>query len=248
MIIVTDAHISKARGNHKAFYEMLEAIESTEHDLIFLGDIFDLWIALPRYEADIHRKFIAWCIEQKRNRTIGYLEGNHEFYLASQWAEAFTWCTREAWWLDETGTLYVHGDQINRKDRNYLRFKKLTKNRVTKTILRFLPLGPKIADAIKAGLNKNNNKFRLQIPWNEIDLFADTKFAEGIETIFIGHFHREYSYRKSEHESKMMYALPDWLSTQKITVFHKNPISVSTGHWIDLLQNGSRGSRSRVVG
>ncbi len=101
MIIVTDAHISKARGNHKVFYHMLEAIEKTEHDLIFLGDIFDLWVALPRYETDIHSKFIAWCLEQKKNRTIGFLEGNHEYYLASQRGQAFTWCSNDAWWQDD---------------------------------------------------------------------------------------------------------------------------------------------------
>ena len=43
-------------------------------------NIFDLWIALPRYEDEIHTKFIDWCRKQKHIRTIGYLEGNHEFY------------------------------------------------------------------------------------------------------------------------------------------------------------------------
>ena len=81
MIIVSDAHINKSRGNHSEFFKMLAAIEKTEHDLIFLGDIFDLWIALPRYEEDIHVNFIAWSREQKDSRTIGFLEGNHEFYV-----------------------------------------------------------------------------------------------------------------------------------------------------------------------
>ena len=139
MIIVTDAHISEARGNHTAFFNMLEAIERTEHDLTFLGDIFDLWIALPRYEKDIHIKFINWCLDQKNNRTIGFLEGNHEYYLANQKAQAFTWCSNDAWWHDGAGTLFVHGDQINRKDIKYLTFRKLIKNSIIKYILRSLP-------------------------------------------------------------------------------------------------------------
>ena len=61
MIIITDAHISKARGNHAIFFKMLESLEKNNQDLIFLGDIFDLWVALPRYEEEIHRDFIAWC-------------------------------------------------------------------------------------------------------------------------------------------------------------------------------------------
>jgi UDP-2,3-diacylglucosamine hydrolase len=233
MIIVTDAHVSKARGNDTAFYKMLEAIESTEHDLIFLGDIFDLWIALPRYETDIHINFISWCREQKKKRTIGFLEGNHEYYLASQRAEAFTWCSNDAWWKDDAGTLYVHGDQINRQDKNYLRFRKLSKNSISRYILRSLPFGPNVSDSLKKGLRKTSKEYRLQIPWDDIKFFADKRFAEGVNTIFMGHFHQENSYRNQE--SKKIHLLPDWLGTQKVTLFQKNPLKISIRPWRELL-------------
>jgi UDP-2,3-diacylglucosamine hydrolase len=233
MIIITDAHINKARGNHTAFFKMLAAIERTEHDLILLGDIFDLWVALPRYEEDLHIKFIAWCLEQKDRRTIGYLEGNHDFFLASQRAEAFTWCSKCAWRQDDAGILFVHGDQINRKDLKYLALKKLVKNSITKYILRYLPFGPGIAKSFKRGLKKTNKKFRIQIPLDEIKFFADNRFAEGIDTIFAGHFHQEYCYRS--RESKKLYVLPDWLATQKITLYQKNPKKITTMHWRELL-------------
>jgi UDP-2,3-diacylglucosamine pyrophosphatase LpxH len=233
MIIVTDAHISKARGNHSAFFKMLAAIEGTGHDLVFLGDIFELWIALPGYEQDIHINFIAWCAEQKKSRSIGFLEGNHEYYLASQRARAFTWCSDEAWWQDDAATLFVHGDQINRRDRNYLIFKKLINHGASKFILRSLPFGPKIAESIKKGLKKTNQKFRVQLPRDEIKFFADKRFAAGADTIFVGHFHQQYCYRNQE--SKELYVLPDWLSTQKITLYQKNPRTISTRHWRELL-------------
>ena len=233
MIIVTDAHVSKARGNDTAFFQMLAAIENTGHDLIFLGDIFDLWIALPRYETAIHHHFISWCREQKKKRTIGFLEGNHEFYLANQRSEAFTWCSSNAWWQDDAGTAYAHGDRINRKDTNYLRFRRLSKNGISRYILRNLPFGPKIAQSLKEGLKNANNQYRLQIPWDEIKSFADIRFAEGIDTLFVGHFHREFCYGR--HESKKMYLLPDWLDTQKIALFQNNPQKISIRPWRELL-------------
>ena len=64
MIIITDAHISKAAGNHATFFRMLASLESHQQDLIFLGDIFDLWVALPRYEDNAQRQFVAWCRER----------------------------------------------------------------------------------------------------------------------------------------------------------------------------------------
>jgi UDP-2,3-diacylglucosamine pyrophosphatase LpxH len=233
MIIVTDAHVSHARGNHSDFFRMLEAIESTEHALIFLGDIFDLWIALPRYEEGIHKKFIDWCHEQKSRRTIGFLEGNHEFYLVSQHSDAFTWCSYDSWLQNDAGILFVHGDLINRKDKKYLAFKKLIKNDLVKSILRILPYGPEIAMSVKQGLKKSNNKFRMQIPWDEIKFFADSKFAEGVDTIFAGHFHQKYRY--GSHETKKLYLLPDWLSTQTVTMYEKDKQQLSLKHWKELL-------------
>ena len=233
MIIVADAHVSKTRGNHTAFFQMLAAIEKTGHDLIFLGDIFDLWIALPRYEEDIHTNFIAWCREQLNNRKIGYLEGNHEYYLASERARAFTWCTGSGWWRDDAGVLFVHGDQINRKDKKYLLFNRLMKNNMTKLILRLLPYGPDIASSIKRGLKKTNIKYRFQIPWDEIRYFAENKFAEGIHTIFVGHFHRESSL--PGHTSETLYILPDWLSTQKLAFYDRDSQKLTTLHWKELL-------------
>jgi UDP-2,3-diacylglucosamine pyrophosphatase LpxH len=232
MIIITDAHVSKSRGNHTTFFQMLAAIERTGHDLIFLGDIFDLWIALAGYEEKIHTKFVDWCRKQKQIRTIGYLEGNHEFYLASERARDFTWCSGQGWWRDDAGLLWVHGDQINRKDRRYLLFNKMIKNNLIKYILKYLPYGPDVASSVKQRLKKTNKKFRIQIPWDEVRLFAADRFAEGVDIIFVGHFHQE-SFVPNQGP-KRLYILPDWLSTQKVTVYEKTSQKLAMMHWKEL--------------
>lgn len=232
MIIVTDAHIGKAAEYHAAFFQMLEAIEKTGHDLVFLGDIFELWIAMPRYEDEIHTRFSAWCRTQKTIRTIGFLEGNHEFFVAEEKPEAFTWCTNNAWRLMETAALFVHGDQINRNDKMYQIFKKLTKNKLTKFILRTVPCGPWLLGPLQLGLNCMNSKNHAYIPEKEIEKFAESKFAEGVDTIFVGHFHREYCYRRGK--SKELRVLPDWLNTQKITIYQERSKKITSILWQDL--------------
>jgi len=229
MIIITDAHISKAAGNHATFFRMLESLEGNHQDLIFLGDIFDLWVALPRYEDETHHNFVAWCREQKKYRTIGFMEGNREYFLARQRAQAFSWCSAAAWRRDDAGTLFVHGDQINRRDRNYLNFRKFVKNRIFLFILRILPFGPRMAESFKRGLKKTNLEFRLHLPREEVKLFAESRFAEGIDTIFVGHFHQEYLYCKAH--LKKLYVLPDWFGTQKVTVFDRDTKKVAFIHW-----------------
>ena len=233
MIIITDSHVSKTNGNHATFFKMLEALEKNDQDLIFLGDIFDLWIALPRYEKDIHHDFISWCHDQKRYRTIGYMEGNHEYYLSEEKAQAFTWCSKDAWWRDDSGALFVHGDQINRKDRNYLTFRKLTKSHAVKFIIRYIPFGPNVIDSIKSGLKKTNKEFRLHLPRKEIEYFAESRFSEGVDTIFAGHFHQEHLY--CNRDLKNMYLLPDWFSTQKVTLYQRHQKRIDLVHWQEIV-------------
>jgi len=233
MIIISDAHVNEALGNHTQFFDMLAAFEACDHDLIFLGDIFDLWIALPRYEREIHRRFLTWCKQQKQRRTIGFIEGNHEYFLADERKSFFSWCTSSAFWQDELGNVFCHGDQVNRRDRNYLLFRKLMKNSLSKQILRCFPLGPQFVEYMKVRLKETNLDFRKQLPRQEIEDFAEYRFKEGGRIIFIGHFHREYRYHG--HAGGELHTVRGWLGTGTVTLFDRKRRTVEYRNWQDLL-------------
>jgi len=232
MIIISDAHVNEAIGNHLEFFDMLAAFESCDHDLIFLGDIFDLWIAWPRYQREIHQRFLTWCKDQKQHRTIGFIEGNHEYFIAAEKSDFFSWCTDSAFWQDEHGTVYCHGDQINRRDSNYLRFRKLSKNGITKQILRFLPLGPKFVELLKVRMKATNLEFRKRLPMQEIETFAEQRIKEGARTIFVGHFHRAHCLRSPG--SLELHTVQGWLGTGKVTIFDQEQRAVSHRNWQEL--------------
>ena len=160
------------------------------------------------------------------------MEGNREYYLSKELGDAFSWCSTDAWWRDEAGALFVHGDQINRKDRKYLYFRILARSQIVKFIVRYLPLGPKVVEFIKEELKKTNLEFRLGLPKEEIEFFAEARFAEGADTIFVGHFHQEYTYRN--RESRELHILLDWHRTQKVTVYRRNPKKITFLHWREL--------------
>jgi UDP-2,3-diacylglucosamine hydrolase len=119
--------------------------------------------------------------------------------------------------------------QINRRDRNYLVFRKLMRNRMTQFILNYLPFGPRLVEAVKQLLKQTNNEFKINFPQQEIEDFAESRFAEGADPIFMGHFHREFIYRNPD--SKSLYILPDWFSTQKVTVFDQISKKATFLHW-----------------
>jgi UDP-2,3-diacylglucosamine pyrophosphatase LpxH len=233
LVIIADAHISRRQGNADAFLEMLAALEKGVGDVVFLGDIFDLWIALPRYENDLHRTFLSWCRKQKPRRRIGFIEGNHEFFLARRHAAAFTWCTQLAWWKDSEGNLFCHGDRINRHDRNYLTFRKLTKNPITRTAIHCLPMGPKLVNHVKRRLKGTNRAFRKSLPKVQLRKFAEERFQEGATRIFLGHFHQSYFYRGAH--GGQLHTLPDWYSRGWISVLSADRHALRQGPWRDML-------------
>lgn len=234
MIIITDAHLTQASGSRIDFFRMLAAIEHSDHDIVFLGDVFDLWIALPRYEQEIHRRFLDWCQTQKSRRQIGFIEGNHEFFVAEERETYFSWCTGGAWRCHSDAVMFTHGDCVNPLDKNYLRFRKLTKNKTTKFLMRFFPFGPALTHALKLQLRRTNQRFRNQLPHDEIHEFAAASFLNGISTIFVGHFHCDYRYDHSD--SQTLYAVPDWHTSQTVTVFDPGMHRVESLLWTDLNQ------------
>ena len=234
MIIIADAHIDEACGNDADFFRMLHALENNDHDVVFLGDIFDLWIALSRYEKNSHRQFLSWCQEQKAHRSIGFIEGNHEYYVAQEKQNYFSWCSDSAHWQDDKGNLFCHGDQINLYDKNYLRFRRFAKNKIMKSILRYLPFGPSIGELLKIQLKKTNLEFRKRLPETQITRFADDRFSNGAHTIFVAHFHQEYLYRNAE--AGALYVIPGWFRSKHVTVYDTESKRVTSHHWHEFEQ------------
>jgi len=232
MIIVSDAHVSRQHGNAEDFFRMLELLAETDEDLVFLGDIFDLWIALPRYENSLHRRFLSWCGEQGRRRSIGFVEGNHEFFVARSKRSYFRWCTDGACMREAAGTLFCHGDQINRRDLQYLRFRRLSKNRLSRVLLLGLLPGPRIAAMLKVKMKATNPEFRKFLPRAEIDAFAEAEFRKGVRCAFVGHFHRQYRY--CNDQGRCLHVVPGWCNDGLVTRFEPAAGSVQHIDWRSL--------------
>lgn len=224
MIVVADAHVSETHNNVDPFFRMLSKISQTDQDVVFLGDIFELWIGLQRYEDANHNRFVEWCRTEKGNRTIGFIEGNHEFYVAQRHKSAFDWCSSKSHFIESQNLLFVHGDLINREDKNYLRFRALSKNPIAKWLVRWMPTGPEQVQKLKAKLKKTNQEFRLGLPKRAIQSFADEMFQKGIYKIMVGHFHEEFKIKNQD--GKSLHVIPDWFTNQTVAVLVGEDVSI----------------------
>lgn len=232
MLIITDSHVSLANQNHEDFFAMLDLVAAGDEDVVFLGDIFDLWVSLPRYENHLHKRFLAWCKEEKARRMVGFIEGNHEFYMVRRHQDCFSWSDGAAHQLD--GTLFVHGDLINKEDTNYLRLRKITKNPWTRTLFFLLPGGPALVQHLKRKIKKTNKEFRIGLPIPALEAYGQACLDAGHKRVLVGHFHE--SFRHGDERGELV-VLPDWFSSGRIGRARSLADPVETLHWRDLQSN-----------
>jgi len=211
MIVIVDCHVSARNGTADEFHAMLERLAQSREDLVFLGDTFELWIALRAYEDELHRRFLAWCVRQKEERSVGFVEGNHEFFVAEERGGCFSWCVPEAR-QEPGGLLLVHGDLIDRRDRGYRLLRRVSKSRLMKLALRCFPPGGKALVALASrGLAFRGRK---ALPEQELRRFAEATFARDARTILTGHFHRPYLYRRAD--GRCLHTVPAWRDSRAV--------------------------------
>jgi UDP-2,3-diacylglucosamine hydrolase len=235
MILIADAHIDEQRDYLADFFEMLEVVSRTDHDVVFLGDIFELWIAMDRYERPLHHDFMDWCRREKQHRTIGFAEGNHEYFIARHRSHCFSWCTASGYHDSENGILFCHGDLINRKDLNYRRFRRMVKNRLGEALIGQLPAGPRLSLLTKRQLKHTNLEFRKRFPYDEIQAFARRNLMDGIRCVVAGHYHRTYRYIQGG--AGVLHLLPAWGASGEVGVLDEQNHSLELLPWRDLGYN-----------
>lgn len=231
MFIVTDAHVSELNGNVQAFFSMLEGLAETGEDVIFLGDIFDLWIGLRRYEEPMHLRFLAWCEAYSQRATVGFVEGNHEFYVVRRHRDAFSWSSRKG--HDAHGVRFVHGDLVNRADKKYLGFRAITKSLLVRQLIAWMPWGKRFVAVLKEKLKTTNQAFRMGLPEQAMAEAAKKAREEGIRFVLMGHFHKAFHYTTAE--SAVLWVLPAWLDHGQLNYFDPLQGQLESGPWVEIL-------------
>jgi UDP-2,3-diacylglucosamine pyrophosphatase LpxH len=226
VILVSDCHVTEQFSDD--FFAMLDHLDGGYEPIIFLGDIFDLWIAYPRYERGIHRRFLAWCRHQ--HRLMGWVEGNHEFFVKRQHADVFSWATETE--HRDIDVVFSHGDLINSRDHRYRFFRTVVRHSICRTLIRWFPFGPQLAHRMRHDLERTNLNFRKSLPHKELDSYALGLAEKGIKWGFVGHFHDPYDV--SVAGDTVLTVVPSWLIAQEVVLFDPDNGVVQTKPWRDI--------------
>lgn len=232
-ILIADAHVSEASDAEEAFFNMLEKIGKTDCHVVFLGDIFELWVGFDAYESAHHRRFLEWAANEKKKRNIGFIEGNHEFYIREQHADAFTWVTDFSHYLSDGHVCLMHGDTINEADRLYLLFRMFLRNPITRFLVWiFGPFfGRFLSEKIRLSLKSKNMKHKKVFPEKYICSLAGTMEEEGVDLCVLGHFH-------SVRHLDSVCVLPAWTPDGEVGIFNPENNTVQIRNWNKFLSSG----------
>ena len=174
LYIVTDSHLDEKSAPATEFAEMLSQLENP-HTVVFLGDLFVIWLAPPKFWTGMHRKVMSGFQRLKdKGCNVVFIAGNRDMLLPRKFTERwkqslpFTHFIHNDWYLNWGSKRYgfIHGDSINYNDRQYLRWKALSRNWAFEGLFRIMPaqLARWIAEQLEAKLVDSNKEFKIHLP------------------------------------------------------------------------------------
>ena len=217
--IVSDAHLGDRGGDGAELHEQLSELTRDNCGLVlFMGDLFNIWVGDPRFETAEIRAFLP-VLSDLRSRGVPsvYVEGNRDFFLAhGPYAELFDRVALEVS-FEHGGTSYlaVHGDGINDRDWRYLFWRRLSKNRLSRLASRVVPgsVGRRLVTSTEEQLAKTNFEHKKRLPAEAIQSYGEKRLARGHDVLLMGHFHVSRRYDVPSGEVRLLDA---WYNSRRL--------------------------------
>jgi len=215
--VISDLHLSPdSDQNNELFLAFLEDAFQQQDEVLIAGDLFHLWFGWSDLTFPYQKKMIQRMRElSSAGLTLHYVEGNRDFgierYRSSIFATVSASLMEMQWGAHRI--FIVHGDLINKKDKQYRFWRKVSKNPVSFFLLDHLPSSflLRMASRIESGMKKTNQKYRMEFPEKACRDFSASCFAEGADIVIVGHFHEErISQENQGRKDVLFYSLPGW--------------------------------------
>lgn len=216
-LIIADAHVGQGTNDCRAMISLVDrAAAAGVGEVVYLGDAFQYLIGMSKFwTSGVHRVLDCWRRARLAGMVIGIVEGNRDFFLdAPDLAAEIDWSARVRE-FDSAGHRYrlVHGDLVNRRDFQYRFWSTISKSRVARVWAGLLPRSAavSIVRRMEAHLAKTNRKFRYAKPIVDLERSAAEAWADGVGTVFWGHFHTPWMCSDGDHQALI---IPAWLENR----------------------------------
>ena len=215
---IADAHLGADPREQEAarearLHDFLTSLIGRASALYIVGDLFDFWF---EYRTAIPRRHFGTLAVLQRLRAAGiaitYLNGNHDFWLGPFLRDELGMRTHDgplALDLQGRRIWLHHGDGLGGGDLGYRLLKRVLRNPASIALYRLLhpDLGIPLAHQVSRWSRHSRGDRPLDGDrlWAKI---AAPRFAEGFDTVMIGHFHHAFERRE---DGRAFFMLGDWI-------------------------------------
>lgn len=222
---VSDIHlknINERNGNTLLRFLFFLNQNPKDHQLFFLGDIFDFWLSDGVAFINHYKQLIDEIEKFKNNGGfVCYFEGNHDFHVDVFWTKKLGIPVYENEAYFKIGNLDVrleHGDFINPDDHNYLKYRALVRHPLVEPLGHLLPgffwkwVGEKLSMKSRKR-SSSYERFNYEKMINLIRTHAHRSFQQKpFDLIVTGHMHISDEYHFTEgHRQVTSVNLGTWL-------------------------------------
>jgi UDP-2,3-diacylglucosamine hydrolase len=222
LIFVGDAHLESDDPALGDFLDFLRRLPGEARRVVFLGDLFQLWLGRRDLEGPHHREVLA-VLRSLRSHgvTVRYVEGNRDFHLGPAYAGDA---------LDEAAdggiverfagrSLFaVHGDLANPHDLQYRTWRRVARSRLLWAAFGALPARRRaaLAEAAERGMRTSNLRFKGAFPEAAVRAYAAPFLDQGHDAVVLGHFHVERDLTvPGPGGQRRILVLPEWRASRR---------------------------------
>lgn len=220
LAFIGDVHLDCGDDDLPSFLAFLETLAARAGHLVFLGDLFNLWIGVRGLERP-HQTAVLDRLAGARDRgvVLTYVEGNRDYRVASgRAADVFHRIATEALDLEWAGRrLHVaHGDLVNVADRQYRSWRRISRSRPFWTLVGILPSRSRLrlAERLERKMRTTNLRMKRSFPEERVLAYGAAALRSGCDAVVLGHFHEEHRIEAAEPPGSI-FVLPDWKSSRR---------------------------------
>jgi UDP-2,3-diacylglucosamine hydrolase len=222
LAFVGDVHLDRDDPDLDAFLAFLDRLGRTSARIVFLGDLFNVWLGRPELELP-HQTAVVDRLRALRGAGVGirYVEGNRDYRIGSLHAgdavdDATDLGIEESW--GGTRLFVTHGDLANARDRQYRTWRKVSRSRAVWGLFNLLPAATRLrlAESIEARMRETNLDYKHEFPEAAVREYAAPFLESGIDVVVLGHFHVEKTLTLSPPgPAGRVMVLPEWKGSRR---------------------------------
>ncbi len=228
--IFTDTHlpVENKEAEFTEFLNIIEKVSNISENIIFLGDIFEVWSGVSYYNHARGKELIRKIKKLQSCCKFTLIEGNWDFFLCKNFGKSFNICTDKhlSFNIDEKTLTFTHGHYFGDWQTRVLNF--ILTNPISYLAWKTECLKKLEVKVAKKFLNKETNplpnNYNLELAAKKLrNSFKQSDF------IFCGHFHKEeiidnVFFLKDYSSSKQFYGIT--LNTMETLAFQHNEITM----------------------